>query len=113
VQTLAQSVLSTEFVQSLVQEITPDGPGDPTADAVAFAFTNASGYPQHPPSGDDWTAGSWDTYPGGQYWAQILVGPLGPASGGITLATGTWQAWLKITDNPAVPVRQPFLLQIV
>lgn len=108
-QTLSQSVLSTEPVQVLVQATTPDGAYDPTGDAVSFAFTSATAYPQHPPSDDDWTDGTWVTYPNDQYWAQILVGP---ENGGVSLAVGLWAGWVMITDDPDVPVRQPFLLQI-
>jgi hypothetical protein len=107
-QTLTQSVLSTEPIQMLVQANSPDGPYDPTADAVQFAFTNANAYPATAPT--EWYAGSWVTYPGNQYWAQVLIGP---ANGGVALATGTWAVWIMITDNPDVPVRQPLLLQIV
>ncbi len=106
-QTLSQSVLSTELLQVLVQATGIDGPYNPTGDAVAFAFTSASAYPAAEPA--TWNTGTWVTYPGAQYWAQVLVGP---ANGGVSLAIGSWQCWLKITDDPAVPVRQPFLLKI-
>jgi hypothetical protein len=106
VQTLTQSVLSLEYVQVLVQVISPEGPYNPTADTVAFAFTNTI-TPAAEPS--VWNPGSWVTYPGNQYWAQILVGP---GAGGVPLTTGLWAVWLKITDNPDTPVRQPLLLQI-
>ena len=108
-QTLTQSVLSTQYQQTLVQVTSVSG-YNPTSDAVSWAFTNASAYPQLPPGDDDWNPGEWVTYPGDQYWAQVLVGP---ANGGVALATGLWQAWLKITDDPEVPVQTPFLLQIV
>lgn len=107
-QTLTQSVLSTEPVQVLVEAIDADGAYDPTADVVQFAFTNAGAYPAAQPS--QWHTGSWVTFPGGQYWAQVIVGP---QNGGVALATGTWALWVKVTDDPAVPVMQPCLLQIV
>jgi hypothetical protein len=108
VQTLTQSVLSTQYVQTLVQVTSVSGDYDPTSDTVSFAFTNASAYPAAMPS--EWSPGSWVTFPGDQWWAQILVGP---ANDGVSLPNGTWQAWLKITDNPEVPVLMPFQLQIV
>jgi hypothetical protein len=106
VNAIAQSALSTQYVQVRVQAVSPDGVYDPTSDTVAFAFTSAS-----PPFGapSEWIPGSWATYPGPQYWAQVLVGPVG---GDITLAYGTWLGWLKITGSPEVPVLQPFQLQI-
>jgi hypothetical protein len=109
VQTLTQSVLSTQYQQTLVTVTSVDG-YNPTSDAISWAFTNANAYPALSPGDDDWNPGSWVTYPGDQWWAQILVGP---ANGGVVLATGTWQAWLRITDSPEVPVETPFLLQIV
>jgi hypothetical protein len=108
VQTLTQSALSTQYVQTLIAVISVSGDYNPTADSVQWAFTNANAYPAVGPA--DWTDGSWVTYPGSQYWAQILIGP---ENGGVVLATGTWQAWLQITDSPEVPVLTPFLLQIV
>lgn len=105
-QTLTQSVLSTQYVQTLVAVTSADA-YDPTGDAVQFAFTNASAFPSVQPSA--WTAGEWVTFPGDQYWAQILLGP----TGAVTLTNGTWQAWLKISASPETPVLQPFLIQIV
>jgi hypothetical protein len=103
---ISQSALSTQYVQVRVQGVSPDGPYDPTGDTVAFAFT-----PDGPPFTDpsEWTAGTWAVYPGPQYWAQVFIGPDG---GDIALAAGAWLGWLRITDNPEVPVIQPFLLQI-
>ncbi|HMH89670.1 MAG TPA: hypothetical protein VK586_01165 [Streptosporangiaceae bacterium] len=106
-QTLSQPVLSTQYIQVLVAVTSISGGYDPTGDPVAFAFTDANAYPAAEPS--QWYAGSWVAYPGGQDWAQVLVGPV---NGGIALATGAWKAWLKITDNPEVPVLQPLILWI-
>ena len=38
---------------------------------------------------------------------------VGPGSGGVDLATGTWSLWVKITDNPEIPVINAGLLVIV
>lgn len=105
-QTLSQSVLSTQNLQVLVAVTSISG-YNPTADPVSFAFTNANAYPAIEPS--QWNTGSWVTYPGDQYWAQVLVGPV---NGGVALPPGTWQCWLKITDDPEVPVLQPLVLKI-
>lgn len=104
--TITQSALSTQYVQVRVQAVSPAGVYDPTADTVAFAFTEAAP-PFAGPSA--WNTGRWATYPGPQYWAQVLIGP---ANGGIVLAYGTWLGWVKITDNPEIPVLQPFQIQI-
>ena len=103
--TISQSVLSTNYVQVPVTVRYPSG-YDPTGDVVQFAYTALS-YPTIEPSA--WFGGSWLTFAGPAYWAQCLVGP---ANGGVSLAIGTYQGWVKITDSPAIPVLQPFLLKI-
>lgn len=99
--TLTQSVLSTQYLQVLVTAQAPSG-YNPTSDTVQMAFTPLT-YPETSPS--SWVNGSWSTFPGPAYWAQALVGP---ANGGTALALGTYQVWLKITDS----VLQPCLLTI-
>jgi hypothetical protein len=90
------SSLSTEYVQVPVSIIVSGTPINPTTDVVQFAFTKGT-----KPTNPDWIAGLWDTAPGG-YLAQCLVGP----NGGVSLALGTYQIWLKIFDAPETPVRQ-------
>jgi hypothetical protein len=104
---LQQSVLSTQYVRTLISVQAPS-PYDPTGDTVQFAFT-ASTYPMTSPAEEDWNAGSWVTFPGPAYWAQCLVGP---ANSAVSLVLGTYQVWVMITDDPEVPVLAPFLLQI-
>ena len=75
-------------------------PYNPTGDAVAFAFAPTATYV---PQNTDWVAGSWDTdttqviYP---YSAKALVGPAGT----ITLGIGTYIMYVKVSDNPEIPV---------
>lgn len=102
---ISQSALSTQYVQLLITIRSPDG-YNPTGDAVAFAFAPYA-YPQPAPA--NWYPGSWVTYAGPAYWAQVLVGP---ANGGIALTPGDYLGWVKITDDPEVPVIQAFTLQI-
>ena len=103
--TVTMSVLSTQYVQCPITIQSPSG-YDPSSDVVQWAFTPLT-YPETSPV--SWTNGSWVTFPGPVYWAQVLVGP---ANGGIVLAQGTYMAWVKVTDDPVVPVLQPFMLQI-
>jgi hypothetical protein len=102
---IQQSVLSTQYLRVLITLQTPDT-YDPTGDTVQWAFTPAT-YPMTSPV--TWYTGSWATFPGPAYYAQVLVGP---ANDGISLAIGLYQAWVKITDDPEVPVLVPFDLQI-
>jgi hypothetical protein len=74
---------------------------NPTSDTVQFAFMPTA---TQIPGVSDWVAGAWETdtanimYP---YNAKCLVGPTG---GAITLGTGTYVIYLKITDSPEIPV---------
>lgn len=96
----SQSSLSTEYVPVDVKATVHGAPYDPSADAVAFAFmTNSSATP----SSGDWHAGSWDTIGLNRWVAQCLVGP---GTGGVALSTGTYWIWVKVTDDPEVPVEQ-------
>lgn len=72
---------------------------DPTADSVFMAFKTDGDYPA---SGDFVTA-SWETNSTttpATYTALCLVGP----GGTTTLTAGTYQVFVKITDNPEIPV---------
>lgn len=94
------SHLSTENIGVTVQATTAGTTFDPTGDLVQFSFVQ--GYGSAPTSGS-WTTGSWTLtnnplYP---YAALCLVGPTGSTA----LTTGNYIVWLKITDNPEVPVR--------
>jgi hypothetical protein len=108
-QTITQSSLSTQNIQVLVQVTSTDG-YNPTGDDVSFAFTNASAFPAQSPGDDDWNPGTWVTYPGNLFYAQVLVGP---ENDGVVLSQGSWQCWLRVQDSPEIPVMQPFVLQIV
>lgn len=96
------SSLSTEYVRVPVAATVNNAPYNPTGDVVQFAFTTGA----NPVSGD-WHTGSWDSTDS-PYVAQCLVGP----GGVVSLAVGTWIIWIKITDNPEVPVRSVGQLSI-
>jgi hypothetical protein len=107
--TLTLSSLSTKYVQVPV-EATVNGVSDynPTGDAVALAFVP----PGTNPGVSDWKAGSWQSVAassGTVFLAQCLVGP---GAGGVALVPGTYRIWVKITDNPEVPVDDVGILQI-
>jgi|SwirhisoilCB3_FD_contig_21_5780961_length_550_multi_2_in_0_out_0_2 hypothetical protein len=92
--------LSTEYVLIPVSATKSGIPYNPTGDTVQFAFMPTS---TQVPQNTDWVAGSWDTdtsnvlYP---YSAKCLVGP----SGTINLGIGNYVIYIKITDNPEIPV---------
>lgn len=86
--TLALEHTSLQYVRV---PVTADGI-DVTADPVAMAFT--SGFGSSPQSGD-WHDAAWDN---GN--ARILVGP----GGDVTLFSGRYLIWVKVTDSPEIPV---------
>jgi hypothetical protein len=94
------SHLSTEYVLVPVAATKSGVPYNPTGDTVQFAFMPT---PTQVPQVSDWVAGAWDTdtsnvlYP---YSAKCLVGP----SGTTTLGIGSYIIYIKITDNPEIPV---------
>jgi hypothetical protein len=106
--TLTQLASSTEPVQFQVAATQNGAPYNPTGDAVAVAFI-PDGQAEPAPASASWQAATWETDPGGIYWASILVGPL---NGGVNLAAGTYLAYIKVTDNPAVPIRAAAFLRI-
>jgi hypothetical protein len=84
-------------------------PYDPAGDTVQMAFMPAA---TQVPQAGDWQAARWDAddanliYP---YVASCLVGP----GGTIQLGIGTYIIYVKITDNPEIPVEvAPLQLQI-
>lgn len=92
--------LATEYVIIPVTATKLGAAYNPTADVVQFAFMPT---PTQVPQVSDWVAASWETdatnvlYP---YAARCLVGP----SGTITLGIGSYVIYIKITDNPEIPV---------
>jgi hypothetical protein len=99
--------LSTEYILIPVQATKGGASYNPTSDVVQFAFMPT---PTQVPQVTDWVSGSWDTsanaiYP---YNAKCLVGP----SGTVTLGIGTYTVYVKITDNPEIPVLIGATLQV-
>lgn len=85
--------ISTELIECHVEAFDPVTklPIDTSGDIVEIAFVGVGADPDTP----DWRAATW-TAP---QRAGILVGP----HGGIDLAVGDWDAWVRVTDNPEQP----------
>jgi hypothetical protein len=105
---IGMSQLSTQYVFIPVSATKSGVPYNPTGDAVVFAFMpTATAVPQV----SDWVAASWDTNTSSvlfPYSAKCLVGPAGTTNPGI----GRYYMYLKITDNPEIPVLLGGLLEI-
>jgi hypothetical protein len=98
---LVISALSLEYVRVPVAAKQSGLVVDPSADVVKLAFTAAG---VDPVSGDYKTS-SWETdatTTPSTYYARCLVGPAGT----VTLAAGTYQVWVKVTDSPEIPVKR-------
>ena len=112
--TLTQLQVSTEPIQIQIAATSEGSVYDPSGDAVAIAFVPITSPPSSPdPTSMEWNTAYWETdsaNPGSTYWASILVGP---ENGGIPLSVGSYLAVVKVTDSPAVPVKQGCYLQIV
>ena len=102
---LTISSLSLEYVKVPVTAVVNGLDHNPTADTVAMAFTAVG---TSPVSGN-WRAGSWETYTG-LYFARCLVGA-SPGTG--ALAVGFYNVWLKVTDNPEVPIKLAGTLEVI
>lgn len=105
---LSISHLSTEYVLIPIQVTKSGAPYNPTSDTVQFAFMpNSVQVPQLA----DWVAGSWESVPTNiiyPYNAKCLVGP----SGSTALTLGTYIIYMKVTDNPEIPVLVPGQLDV-
>jgi len=110
--TIGQPASSLQYIRYKVTATVNGNPGyDPTADVVQFGFQpTASVAADVAPT--TWLTGSWetDTISGvTAYVARCLVGPGGtfvPAT-----LTNYW-VWLRVEDNPEIPVVQVGELQI-
>lgn len=106
--TIGQSHLSLEYVYVPVSATKLGATYNPTGDTVQFAFMPT---PTQVPQTSDWQTGAWDTvstdviYP---YRAKCLVGP----GGTIVLTVGIYVIYIKITDNPEIPVLYAGQLEI-
>ncbi len=103
---ISMSASSLQYIRYAVKATVNGNPDyNPTSDTVEFGFTPS---PSAVPASDAWIDGSWETDPGPVYVARCLVGPDGDA----TLAVGVYSVWVRITDSPEIPIRQPGQLKI-
>jgi hypothetical protein len=93
---------STEYVFVPVSALGVNAPLNPTSDTVQFAFVQGATAPS------SYVGGTWFVPQANTYYAACLVGPAGT----VTLTPGIYTVWLKISDNPEVPVRTPGQIQI-
>lgn len=99
--TIGISALSRQQVGIPVKASTLTGSAyNPTVDVVQMAFMPTA---TQVPQSSDWQTAIWAAIPGNllyPYAAYCLVGPGGTINPGI----GTYVVYLKVTDNPEIPV---------
>lgn len=106
---LSQDRLSTFEVLIPVQVLIPEGANPDTGDDVVQYQFVLGGLPvrnrptesSNLPTSTGWLDGYWVTTASGGLLAAILVGPDG---GVIALPPGAYAIWLRVVDNPTVPV---------
>ena len=106
--TIGMSHLSLQYYFVPVQVTKLGVAYNPTGDTVQFAFMPT---PTQVPGNTDWVAGSWDTSQASvlfPYNAKCLIGP----GGTITLGIGTYISYMKVTDDPEIPVTVVGQLQV-
>jgi hypothetical protein len=89
--------LSTQYILASVRAWSGGVPYNPSALPVQMAFVNG----WSPPGTWNTASWAWTTAQNGYYAAQCLVGP---GSGGVDLAIGTYDIWLMVTGSPEIPV---------
>lgn len=102
---MEQSALATEYVMALVSIKKSGVFVNPTSDIIQMAFPVVGSPPV------TWLDGSWETDNSTgtpRYYARCLIGPGGEAE----LAVDDYEVFMKVTDDPEVPVRKLGVLSI-
>ena len=89
--------LATSYVGYQARLPSWDPGTDPTLDTVRFTFPSRG---VKPDSGSTWTAGSWISL-GTQRKLYFALTPLlGPGAGGLAIALGEYDVWIRVTAVP-------------
>lgn len=95
--TLTIPSLSREFIRVPIEAFEGGGLVDPTNGTVQFAFKASGVEPTEP----DWQDGQWEQA-NRTYFARVLVG----AGGGVPVAEGTHDIWVRIANTPEEVARK-------
>lgn len=102
---MEQSALATKYVKVPVSVLVNGVYIDPTGDTVQLAFPVRG----VDPVGGDWKSAIWETVDITTHEACCLVGPSG---GTVQLSKGAYDVWVKVVDNPEIPVEKAGFLRI-
>lgn len=94
---IRRSVLTTEYVRVPVTALLDGLPVSTVTDVAWLSFPVRSTDPIE----GDWQVATWEVDDGQQYLA-VLIGPAHT----FTLPVGRYDIWVKIADNPEIPVRK-------
>jgi len=95
------STTSTEYVRVPISVTEAGAAVVPTSDAVSMAFMT----PGATPGALDFKSATWETdttTSPDTFYARCLVGPAGV----VTLTAAMYDVWVKVEDNPEIPVRK-------
>lgn len=96
-----QSRWSLDDLLFPVNLIIPDGANpDPALDVVQFQLVLGGLPARAQPTEPAWMNGFWLPAANGVLYAGVLVGP----GGTLTPAPGRWAVWIRVVDNPTIPV---------
>jgi hypothetical protein len=110
---LRVSSLSTEYIRVPVAALDDEGAlVDVTGMDVELAFVDTGVEPDDESGSEDWWEADWETSELAwvdvgatrvqtPYKARVLIGP----AGDVDLGDGTFDVWVRITDQVEVPVR--------
>ncbi len=105
---LTISALSSEYVRVSVAAAVNGTDIDPTGDTVQMAFVPQGAVP----AVSDWKTASWETDATVQppiHYVRAVVGPTGI----ITLTPGVFDTYVKVVDNPELPVKNAGQMRVV
>lgn len=91
---MANQFVSSLSLQKVFVEVTTTATADPTGDTVQVAVA-----PTYTPP-VTWAAGTWVKQTG-VFYVSVLIGPTSAIG---QLSTGIYNVWVKVTDNPEIPV---------
>jgi len=90
------SVLSTEYDRWAISAAS-----DPRADVVELAYLT----PGTEPTESDWHTASWEASTLVVDGVTCYVVALLLGYGGLELEVGEWSVWVRVTDDPTIPVK--------
>lgn len=90
--------------------VTANGTINPTAGTVTMAFIQSA--PPTQPAASAYVGGSWQGTVSPYVALCSVQGTASTGAAAITLSSGLWYAWIKLSDAPEAPVKYAGVLQV-